>query len=241
MEIRTKEHSNFLPEVVNRIVLRLLKIRADTFLNAPKRRKKDYFPWKGWNGHDDHPTMCYPSLPLFRYPKKYKVSGVTDSDLCDKDFSSHNDFSHGISTAGCCCPYNITFGFELMLTKESWSNFFRFLMCRDVDFHTLEGILYDFACGEDPYCLNREPLEFEWIRMLVDGSHWSAQKKLKRPDISGKGGQLGCSDSFNYKIYKPVLDTGYRTNPQGWEEMHAQIDACSKSLRLMSYEHYMHL
>ena len=30
-------------------------------------------------------------------------------------------------------------------------------MCRDVDFGALKGIKYDFACGEDPYCLNREP------------------------------------------------------------------------------------
>lgn len=31
------------------------------------------------------------------------------------------------------------------------------------------------------------------------------QKKLKRPDRSGKGGHIGCSEGFNYNLYKRFL------------------------------------
>ena len=64
----------------------------------------------------------------------------------------------------------------------------------------------------------------EYLRLLVDGAHWQVdiriiqcfqleenlyqgQKKLKRPDRSGHGGggHIGCSDGFNYNLYKPFL------------------------------------
>ena len=74
----------------------------------------------------------------------------------------------------------------------------RFLMCRDVDLFNLEGVIFDHACGLDPYILCmlihyfcREPREFEYLRCLVDGAHWQGQKRLKKPDRAGKGGHLG--------------------------------------------------
>ena len=57
----------------------------------------------------------------------------------------------------------------------------------------LEGIIFYFACGLDPYLLNREPREFQYLRTLVDGAHWQGQKRLRRPDRNGSGGHLGCS------------------------------------------------
>ena len=73
---------------------------------------------------------------------------------------------------GCLCPYNITMGYELMLCKESAHNIFRLLMCRDLNMHKLKGVVFDYACGLDQYILNREPREFEYLRLLVDGAHW---------------------------------------------------------------------
>jgi hypothetical protein len=32
--------------------------------------------------------------------------------------------------------------------------------------------VFDYACGLDQYILNREPREFEYLRLLVDGAHW---------------------------------------------------------------------
>ena len=78
-------------------------------------------------------------------------------------------------------------------------------MCRDIDQHNMNGVLYDFSCGLDNYLLNREPKEFEYKRTLLDGAHWSSQKKLRKPNQSGKGGHLGCSDSFNYNLHKKYL------------------------------------
>ena len=82
-------------------------------------------------------------------------------------------------------------GFEIMLVKESPRNLFRFLMTRDVDLEALDGILVDHACIFEPYVLNRESKLLENIMVLVDGSHWVGQKKLKKPDKQGKGGHLG--------------------------------------------------
>ena len=94
------------------------------------------------------------------------------------------------------------YGFSHVWYKESAHNFFRFLMCRDVNMASLEGVIFDHACGLDQYLLNREPREFQFLRCLVDGSHWQGQKKLKKPNRSGKGGHLGCSESFNFNLYK---------------------------------------
>ena len=92
-----------------------------------------------------------------------------------------------------------------MLQQESAYNIFRLLMCRDIDLENLKGVIYDHACGLDAYLLNREPRKFQYIRCLVDGAHWAGQKKLKKPDKSGKGGHLGCSEGFNY-LYKPSFN-----------------------------------
>ena len=58
---------------------------------------------------------------------------------------SITDFVVGFYSVDCACEYNITFGFELTLLKESPRNLFRFLMTRDVDIDALEGILVDLA------------------------------------------------------------------------------------------------
>ena len=133
----------------------------------------------------------------------------------------------------------ITYGYKVMMNKESSHNLFRFLMCRDVNMRKLEGIFYDYSCGLDPYTLNRDPLEFQYKRMLVDGAHWASQKKLKKPNQTGSGGHIGCSDSFNYNIYREHLKIDFDFNSQGREQLHSKIDACCKSLRLLSYSNYM--
>ena len=46
-----------------------------------------------------------------------------------------------------------------------------------------------------------------------------------------------CSDGFNYNIYKPHLIN--KPNSQGREQLHALIEKCSDSLRLMNYRHFM--
>ena len=126
-----------------------------------------------------------------------------------------------------------------MTNKESAHNFFRFLMSRDVDMNNLEGVLYDYSCGLDPYLLNRDPREFEYKRILVDGAHWASRKKLTKSNQTGSGGHIGCSDSFNYNLYRPHLNINYDLNSQGREKLHANLDACCKTLRLMSYSNYM--
>ena len=73
-----------------------------------------------------------------------------------------------------------------MLGHESARHFFRFLMCRKVNFLKLEGVIEDFACGLHPYVLHREPKEIKYKQFLVDGAYRSGQKRLKKPDRSGK-------------------------------------------------------
>ena len=49
-----------------------------------------------------------------------------------------------------------------MLCKESAHNIF----C--LNMHELNRVVVDFACGLDQYILNREPREFEYLRLLVE-------------------------------------------------------------------------
>ena len=77
------EKSKFLPVLVSRIILRILKIRFETFAGAPKRSNSQYFSWTGPTG--EHPTQCYPLMPLWRYPSKYRVSDQGWFTLCPTD------------------------------------------------------------------------------------------------------------------------------------------------------------
>ena len=83
----------------------------------------------------------------------------------------------------------------------------------------------------------REPREFKFLRTLVDGAHWAGQKRLRRPDRSGRGGHIGCSEGFNFNLYKPHLPP--RTNSQGREQMHSKLDKMVESLIQMSYVSFM--
>ena len=89
------------------------------------------------------------------------------------------------------------------------------------------------------YLLNRDPWEFEYMRTLVDGAHWASQKQLKKPNQTGRGGHLGCSDSFNFNLYKKYLKNEAHINSEGREQLHSIIDACCKSLRQFNYTNYM--
>ena len=233
-------NSTFLPPIVKKIVLCLIKIRKNTFKKSPQRYKEDYFPYEKEGIYKEDPTQFYPNHPIDQYPKLYNVSGNDDKDHCHKNFSSHSDFIDGIFSIGCCCKMSITYGFELMCARESARHFFRFLICRRINFAKLEGIIEDFACGLHPYVLNREPTQFQYTRFLVDGSHWQGQRKLKKPDYSGKGGHLGCSSSYNFNAYKDHIETDTGAlNSQGREQIHSILDKCSSSLRQTNYFNFM--
>ena len=111
-------------------------------------------------------------------------------------------------------------------------------MTRDVDMANLEGVIFDFACGLDNYLLNREPREFQYLRCLVDGSHWQGQKKMRKPDRSGRGGHLGCSDGFNFNLYKKYLP-GLLYSQGREEQTHADMEKCIDSLGQMNYKNFM--
>ena len=49
----------------------------------------------------------------------------------------------------------------------------------------LDGIIHDFACGLDEYLLNCEAKQFQYLRVLVDGSHWQRRGKSNQI-IKGK-------------------------------------------------------
>lgn len=232
-DICNLEKCSFLPREVALIVVRLLDIRRNTFIQAKNRDDTFYQPYVG----REHPTMCYPNNKLKEYPKKYKVNNRKDKDLCEKAFSGHKDFTSGIFSLGCACEYNITLGFELMLNNEGPKNLFRLLKCRDFDLDQVEGILMDHACIMDSYIMNREASILEWKRLLVDGAHWRSMKKFKSHNSKGKGGHIGCSEGFNWNLYKPAVQE--KVNSQGREQLHALVTKCSESLRLMSYSNFM--
>ena len=235
LDVMNLESSLFLPNEVAQIVKKMIEIRRGTFDNAARRSDNDYIRWP--SPEDDHPTQCYPAWPIFRYPKKYDVNSRVDSDYCEKSFDYKKGFAFGVFSVGCCCPKNITYGWELMLSRESAHNLFRLLMCRNLNMDLLEGVIFDFACGLDPYLLNREPREFQYLRTLVDGAHWQGQKRLRRPDRNGAGGHLGCSEGYNFNLYKEHLPHG--TFSQGREQLHSKMEKMVDSLIQMEYSTFM--
>ena len=70
-----------------------------------------------WPINEEHSIQFYPGFRIFRYPKKYRVNGRSDSDFCEKAFNQKTDFSYDVF---------ITYGFELMLNKESAHNIVRY-------------------------------------------------------------------------------------------------------------------
>ena len=156
-----------------------------------------------------------------QYPKRYNVSGKDDEDHCEKTFPSHSDFIDGMFIMGCPCPSPVTYSFELMIAPESARHFFRFLMCRRVNFENLKGIIEDFACGTGKMSISKI--------FLVDGAHWNGQRKLKKADRSGGGGHLGCSSSYNSSEYQDYLDI--HINTQGREQTNSLIEKCSQTLQ----------
>lgn len=90
------------------------------------------------------------------------------------------------------------------MAHESARHFFKFLMNRKMNMKSLKGVIFDFECNLHRYALNREPLDFEHTRFLLDGSHWQGMKKLKKQDKqSGKKGHFCCSTGYNFNVYKP--------------------------------------
>ena len=150
----------FLPQVVSRIMVKILEIRETMFERATRRDDSEYIEWNG----REHETKCYPNLKLFRYPKKVKVNKKNDPDLCKKLFQFNSDFTAGIHSIGCACEFNTTLGFELMIENESPRNLYRLLMCRDIDMHSLKGLLLDHACIFDTYTMNREAIKVKMLQ-----------------------------------------------------------------------------
>ena len=64
IEICELNKSEFLPESVKLIVLRILKIRRNTFKNSPQRYNEDYFPYQKEGIFKEDQTQFYPNHPL---------------------------------------------------------------------------------------------------------------------------------------------------------------------------------
>ena len=235
MNILHIENSHFLPEDVANIVSEVIKIRINISLKAPVRNDDDYEEWRVEDG--EHPLQYYPVWRHYRAPAKYSISGKIDENICGKKEEDGKQFTNGVFSIGCTCPKNITYGYELMKHKSERKIIFQLLMCRDIDMDNLEGIIFDFACGLDAYLLNREPREFEFLRTLVDGSHWQSHRKKQKSNKRGEEGHFSCSDGYNFNLYKKHLPP--RTNSQGREQLHAKMEKFARSLVYFDYVDYM--
>ena len=58
----------FLPQSVSRVVMKLVEIRNNTFINCESREDTNYIPYDGL----EHPTMFFPNHKLKWYPKNIK-------------------------------------------------------------------------------------------------------------------------------------------------------------------------
>ena len=128
----------------------------------------------------------------------------------------------GLFHVGCCCPRNITSGFEIMLIPESSHNFAQLLLCRDLNMRRLQGVVFDFGCNLHNYLLNREPREFEFKRVLVDSFHYQ--------------NHTACASSYDASKYKKYLQEGFYTT--GREQTNSKLQKLEESFRQMNYKNY---
>ena len=234
-KILSIERTNFLPEDVNKIMLKLIEIREKTFSQAADRTDVDYFPYTEGK---EPATQFYPVWQTRVYPKRYDVNNKADKAQCEKNYKNSKKYSNGVFSIGCSCRLNITYGFELMIGHESPENPFRVLTTRDINLKNLEGVIYDHACGLQKYALNREAQKFEFTRFLVDGSHVNAHKKLKKSTFT-QGGHPGCS--WGYDFNRVTKHLNFPANSQGREQIHKLIEPMASSLRYMRYDNYMNI
>ena len=181
------ENTSSLPLQMKAIILELLHIRDQTFNEAAIRNSEDYIDWDDDWGTP--PLSYYPNHPKKKILKKYVVNNMRDRELCQKPENTSKTQASGVFSFGCLCPKSITMGFELMKNPESPHNVFRFLMTRDFlqnEGPSLEGIVYDNACTLNKYLLNREAKQFQWMRTLVGGMHWSGHRRTRA------GGKFCC-------------------------------------------------
>ena len=181
-QILKLENAKFLPWQLKRIVLELIAIRQNTFNSAEIRSSDDYIDWD--NDWGKPPLAFYPNHPKLKILNKYIVNNTKDRELCQKAEVRSKTQASGVFSVGCLCPRAITMGFELMKNAESPRNLFRFLMTRDVPLdpameNCLQGVVYDNACTLSKYLLNREANKFQFLRVLVDGMHWTGHRRTR--------------------------------------------------------------
>ena len=92
-----------------------------------------------------------------------------------------------------------------------------------------------YACGLNTYMLNQEPRHWRYTRFLVDGVHWNGHSKTQKGTTNS--GHKGCSDGFNFNLYKKHIDKNF--NSQGREQTHSILSKLAPSLRNMNYVNFM--
>ena len=63
LEIVNLEKSEYLPQDMSRIILKMIQIRRNTFRNSAERLDEDYIHWE--SPEEEHPTAFYPQWPIF--------------------------------------------------------------------------------------------------------------------------------------------------------------------------------
>ena len=81
---------SYLPVDVASIIIKLIEIRKNTFLNAAVRTEDDYVDWE--DPDMEHPTQFYPNWKIWRYPKKYVVRNVSDCESVKNPLTNTQTF-----------------------------------------------------------------------------------------------------------------------------------------------------
>ena len=142
-----------------------------------------------------------------------------------------------------------------MINKEGPKNLFRILHCRTLTWRNSKEFWLTMpvwwtptsstgrqTCCSGSFSLWMGPTGMVW-------KNFENQTDLEKMDILGEHlfsrililltmlYSYRCSDGYNFNLYKPHLQD--KPNSQGREQLHAFIEICSDSLRLMNYRHFM--
>ena len=217
------ENNPFLPADVSSIFKNMIKLR---FQFDRQSRKMAATRNKPSSDFLSPVADFFPSYPIHTMENIYKADKKPDSsesDDCEKIFSSATSISGGVGTVS--CNHKITKGFRAIRQGESPIIFLHSLLRRlpeKVKAHK-RVVIYDFACKMHKTCLRRYPYRIRRFQFVIDRHHQSNHK--------------ACSQAYNISKY-PAMN---HVNTQIAEQLNNSLRKLSTVVAYSNFQTYLRI
>lgn len=220
---RRMENNPYLPCDVSALLKNMIKLRFE----FDRKSRKVAVPRTTPTSDFEPPKVdFFPSYPIHTMENIYaadKKADTTESDDCEKNFSSTTSISGGIGTLS--CNHKITKGFRAIRKGESPVDFGHSIFRRlpeKVKAHK-RVVIYDFACKMQKCCLRRYPYRIRRFQFVIDRHHQSNHK--------------ACSQVYNISKY-PAMN---HINTQIAEQLNNSLRKLSTVVAYSNFQTYLRI